>query len=66
MVPNVRKKMRENDKLGKQKNPKQNRKKNKLKQNKTKQNLRMNRSKENTLIYMHMSIYTHPRTFKRI
>ena len=35
MVPNVRKKMRENDKLGKQKNPKQNRKK---KQTKTKQN----------------------------
>ena len=64
MVPQVRKKMRENGKLGKQK--KQNKTEKKQNKNKTKQNLRTNRSKENTLIYMHMSIYTHPRTFKHI
>ena len=26
----------------------------------------MNKSKKNALIYMHMYIYTHPRTFKHI
>ena len=44
--------MRERDKLGKQTNKKN--------------DLRMKKSKENTLLYKHMYIYTHPRTFKHI
>ena len=47
MVPQVRTKMREKGKLGKQQK----------KQNK-KTNLRMNKSKENTLKYMHKVIIT--------
>ena len=31
-----------------------------------KNNMKKDKSKETTLIYMHMHIYTHPRTYKHI
>ena len=34
--------------------------------NREKKNMGMDKSKENTLIYIHMYIYTHSRTYKHI